>query len=123
LILDNDPAAASVTTHGLSRALGDTAEILAVNSADEAWAECQERPVSLLIVDPILAHQQISNIVGLVRNKFPRTEVLVLASHDTPRVRRAMRALGVNHYLAKPIDLPSITAEVRALLARHNEVH
>ena len=40
----------------------------------------------------------------------------MLTAYDTPRLRTQMRALGVEHYLAKPVDLRDLGHEVGLLM-------
>jgi len=46
----------------------------------------------------------------------PEVPVLVLTAYDTPRLRTQMRALGVQHYLAKPVDLQDLGKSVRSVV-------
>jgi DNA-binding response OmpR family regulator len=115
LIFDADPAAALVTQHGLQR-LQPGAEVTSVPSAGEAWLYCLHQPVDLLIIDPTPASSASSGLIKALRAERPNTAVLVLTAYDTPRLRAQMRALGVDHYLAKPLDLHDLGHEVGLLM-------
>jgi two-component system, OmpR family, response regulator len=117
LILDNDPAAALVTQHGLQR-LQPGSEVTTASSAGEAWLSCLHQPVDLLIIDPNPANSSSSALIKAVRTDRPYTDVLVLTAYDTPRLRAQMRALGVAHYLAKPIDLRELERTVAMLIGQ-----
>lgn len=116
LVLDGDVSAAHVTQYGLRHAFGDLVYVTLAATAAAAYEICATQVVHLAIIDPAGSHHELHGLVQHLRREQPSIEVLVLASYDTPRVRRDMRALGVNHYLAKPVDLPTLTAEVRLLL-------
>jgi two-component system, OmpR family, response regulator len=115
LIFDSDPAAALVTQHGLQR-LQPGSEVTTATSAGDAWLSCLHQPVDLLIIDPSPANSASSALIKALRADRPNTEVLVLTAYDTPRLRTQMRALGVEHYLAKPVDLRELGHEVGLLM-------
>ena len=115
LIFDSDPAAALVTQHGLQRMQPST-EVTTATSAGDAWLSCLHQPVDLLIIDPSPANTASSALIKALRVDRPGTEVLVLTAHDTPRLRVQMRTLGVEHYLAKPVDLRELGHEVELLM-------
>ena len=115
LILDNDPAAALVTKHGLLRLQPGT-EVTTATSAGDAWLSCLHQAVDLLIIDPSPANSAAAALIKALRADRPNTDVLVLTAYDTPRLRTQMRALGVEHYLAKPVDLRELGHEVGLLM-------
>ena len=118
LIFDSDPAAALVTQHGLQR-LQPGAEVTTVPSAGEAWLHCLHDRVDLLIIDPTPANSAAAGLIKALRAERPNTVVLVLTAYDTPRLRSQMRMLGVDHYLAKPLDLRELGREVGLLIEQH----
>jgi DNA-binding response OmpR family regulator len=115
LIFDGDPAAALVTQHGLQR-LQPNSEVLTATSAGDAWLSCLHQSIDLLIIDPSPANSASSALIKALRTDRPDTDVLVLTAYDTPRLRAQMRALGVVHYLAKPVDLRELGHEVGLLI-------
>ncbi len=115
LIFDSDPAAALVTQHGLQRLQPGT-EVTTATSAGDAWLSCLHQSVDLLIIDPSPANSAASALIKALRTDRPNTDVLVLTAYDTPRLRTQMRALGVEHYLAKPVDLRELAHEVGLLM-------
>jgi CheY-like chemotaxis protein len=44
--------------------------------------------------------------------------MLVLTAYDSPLLRSQMRSLGVQNYLAKPVDLLDLEQVVRDILAK-----
>lgn len=115
LICDGDSAAALVTQYGLQRLQPD-AQVTTATSAGDAWLSCTHQSVDLLIIDPNPANGAASALIKALRSDRPDTDVLVLTAHDTPRLRAQMRALGVTHYLAKPVDLRELGCEVARLI-------
>ena len=122
LIFDGDPAAALVTQHGLQR-LQPNSEVSTATSAGDAWLSCLHQSVDLLIIDPSPANSASAALIKALRTDRPDTDVLVLTAYDTPRLRTQMRALGVVHYLAKPVDLRELGHEVGLLIEQRAGAH
>jgi|SRR3954447_1774153 two-component system OmpR family response regulator len=122
LIVDSDPAAALVTQHGLQRLQPGT-EVTTAISAGAAWLSCLHDSVDLLIIDPNPANSASSALIKALRADRPNTDVLVLTAYDTPRLRAQMRALGVSHYLAKPVDLRELGQQVGLLMEQRTGTH
>lgn len=117
LIVDGDPMAALVTQHGLQRLVAQDAEIEVAASPDAARARCQGDQIDLLIIDPSSESSAATMLLKDLQRTHPTMAVLVLTAYDTPRLRSQMRSLGVQHYLAKPVELHDLGAAVRALVA------
>lgn len=115
-IVDSDPTAALVTQRGLQILLNADAEVTVAPSPDAAWLHCMENAVDLLIVDPNPQSRAATSLVRALRAYRPQIPVLVLTAYDTPRLRSQMQTLGVQHYLAKPIDLLDLKQVVREAL-------
>ncbi|MEP7189392.1 MAG: response regulator [Roseiflexaceae bacterium] len=122
LIFDGDPTAALVTQHGLQR-LQPNSEVSIATSAGDAWLSCLHQSVDLLIIDPSPANSASSALIKALRTDRPDTDVMVLTAYDTPRLRAQMRALGVVHYLAKPVDLRELGHEVALLMEQRAGAH
>ncbi|HNP70515.1 MAG TPA: response regulator [Kouleothrix sp.] len=119
LIVDNDPAAAMVTQHGLQRLFVSDAEVEIAASPLQAWARCQDTPVDLVVVDPSTENSPANALVKDLHAFYPEIPVVVLTAYDTPRLRSQMRSLGVRHYLAKPVELQDLGISARVALSEH----
>ncbi len=115
-IVDNDPTAALVTQRGLQFLLDSEAEVSVAPSADAAWLRCLSEEVDLLIIDPNPQSRDTTSLVKALRAYRPNLPVLVLTAYDTPRLRSQMQMLGVQHYVAKPVDLQHLNEVVRLAL-------
>jgi two-component system, OmpR family, response regulator len=115
LIVDNDPTAALVTQGGLQRFLGAEVTVTIAPSPGAARLRCLSGGVELLIVDP---NPQSHALIKTLHDERPDVPVFVLTAYDTPRLRTQMRALGVQDYLAKPVDLRNLVQSVRVVLSR-----
>src|SRR6266487_5344938 len=118
LIVDSDPSAALVTQGGLERFLGPEVAVTIAPSPGAAWLRCLRDGVELLIVDPSPQSQAAALLIKALHDQRPNVSVFVLTAYDTPRLRTQMRALGVQDYLAKPVDLLNLVQSVRVALSR-----
>lgn len=116
LIVDGDAAAALVTQRGLQRLLSTTAEVEIAPSPGAAWLRCLHEQVDLLIVDPNAESGAASALIKALHTDRPDVPVLVLTAYDTPRLRAQVRALGIQNYLAKPVDLEDLGRVVRTVV-------
>lgn len=116
LVLDKDSAAASVTRLGLLRVLGDQTNVTITDTPAQAQQEYQQQPYDLLIIDPAPINGQAIALLQQLLSGATNIGVLVLTSRDTPRLRRSMSGIGVQHYLAKPVDVPTLADEALAAL-------
>lgn len=115
-IVDGDPAAALVTQRGLQILLDTEADITVATSPNAAWLRCLNEEVDLVIIDPSPQSREATSLLEALRAYRPQLPVLVLTAYDSPRLRAQMRRLGVQHYLAKPIDLLALKQAVRTAL-------
>lgn len=116
-IVDDDPTAALITQRGLQTLLGDQFTVTVAPSPNAAWLACAEDKVDLLIVDPSPHVSGVLALVRAVRTLRPNIPVLVLTAYDTPGLRAKMRELGVEKYVAKPVDLYDLLPVVTSALA------
>jgi two-component system, OmpR family, response regulator len=117
LIVDGDPTAALVTQRGLQRLLNTVADIEVAATPGAAWLRCLRDHIDLVIVDPIAESGAASALIKALHSDLPDISVMVLTAYDTPRLRTQMRTLGVQDYLAKPVDLEDLGRAVRAVMS------
>ncbi|NTU83329.1 MAG: response regulator [Chloroflexales bacterium] len=116
-IFDDDPAAALITQRGLQTLLGDRFSVVVDPTPNAAWLACASGNVDLLIVDPSPHTGGVMSLVRAVRAFRPYIPVLILTAYDTPGLRAKMRDLGVERYVAKPIELRELLPIVSTSLA------
>lgn len=122
IIVDHDPTVALVTQRGLQRILTCDATVEIAPSPADALTQCLREHVDLLIVDPNPESSPATALVKSLHANRPDIPVLVLTAYDTPRLRAQMRALGVRHYLAKPVELHDLGKLVSTAVGSHRVV-
>jgi DNA-binding NtrC family response regulator len=116
LILDHDSAAANVTSLGLKHAFGTNAQVIIAHSPKTARHVYATQPIDMVIIDPLALATEMLRLLTDLQQNYPEIILLVLTSYDTPRARRQLSDLGIQHYLAKPIDLATVLPTVNQLL-------
>lgn len=114
-ILDRDPTAALVTQLVLQSRLRSEASVTVAAFGPDRQYNTQDA-IDLLIVDPGAQNQAATRLIRMLRQDRPETPMLVLTAYDSPLLRHQMRELGVQHYLAKPVDLADLVEVVREAL-------
>ncbi|WP_129673646.1 response regulator transcription factor [Candidatus Chloroploca sp. Khr17] len=115
-IVDDDPAAALITQRGLQTMLGERFSVWVAPSPNAAWLSCAMGNVDLLIVDPNPHTNGALSLIRVAQAFRPDIPVLVLTAYDTPGLRARMRELGVDRYVAKPIELRELVPIVKAIM-------
>jgi DNA-binding response OmpR family regulator len=124
LIVDSDPSAALITQLGLRARLQSEAIEVTIATAPSLDREYTiNNNVDLLIVDPGFQSQAAINLVRTLKTDCPQTPLVVLTAYDSPLLRAQMRSLGVQGYLAKPIDLLDLERVVRRVLETSTPDH
>lgn len=116
-IVDGDPAAALITQRGLQRLLNGHISVTIDQTPNAAWMACASSRVDLLIVDPGRCSGGVLRLLHAVRAFRPSIPILILASYDTPGLRARIHSLGIEHYVAKPVELPELLSNVSQALA------
>lgn len=116
-IYDDDPSAALITQRGLQTLLGERFSVVVAATPNAAWLACASGNVDLLIVDPSPRGNGVNSLLRAVKAYRPQIPVLVLTAYDTPGLRAKMRELGVERYVAKPIELRELLPIVTAMIA------
>ncbi len=116
-ILDDDPTAALITQRGLQTLLDKRYSVVVDPSPNVAWMACANNTVDLLIVDPSPHVGAVLPLLRAVRSFRPSIPILVLTAYDTHGLRAKIRDLGIDRYVAKPVDLQELLPVVKAALA------
>lgn len=78
-----------------------------------------ERTIRLVVVDDeALAESERGWFIDHIHRRSPDALVVYLASRHSPELERAIRAHGVLHYTAKPVETDRLTQVLRGIAAR-----
>jgi DNA-binding response OmpR family regulator len=126
LIAEDDPVAAEILKDALE-SFGH--QVLATTDGISAWAEFDREPVRLIISDWMMPGKDGLSLCENVRGraKTPYTYFILLTSRETkPENYDLATAAGVDDFLTKPLDRPTIRMRLRVaerILRFTTEIH
>ena len=89
-------------------------EIDEASSGAEALSEFREKSPFLVFMDIRLPDRNGLEITRAIKNRSPKTEVVILTSHDMPEYREAALRSGASYFLTKgsvrPVEITSLVA-------------
>lgn len=114
LVEDDIPLA-----EALAEALSDQRYVVdVVNDGELAKTQLQVLEYDLLILDVMLPKLSGVNLCQQLRSQGYTTPILMVTARDTSDDKVIGLDAGADDYLVKPIDLPELSARIRALLRR-----
>jgi DNA-binding NtrC family response regulator len=118
LLIVDDEEAIVVTMKEYFETYGHEVDV--ARGREEAEAFLLAGPYSLMIADlrlhPVREAEGL-DLLALVRERFPRTRVVLFTGYATPEVVSEARRLGADAFLQKPQALSDVARVVFALLA------
>ena len=102
LVVDDDERVRASVSRALS---GEHTQVRTAESAEQAISVLAETPADVVITDLRLPGMDGIDLLRLVRQRMPGTEVVMITAYeDLPTVAAAMGA-GAAEFLVKPLDL------------------
>ena len=117
LIVDPDASAAQVTD-AIVRRVTPGATVTVAPDPERGWLSLLRHRPDVLIIDPAPYNPASARLIQLVKEGFPTSCVIVLASAPTAPLRRRMLLLGADAYLEKPVPLPLLAERLGDLIQR-----
>jgi DNA-binding NtrC family response regulator len=82
-------------------------------SAFEALEKLQKATFDVLVLDLKLPGMSGTDLLKIIRAKFPDMPVLMITGHGSPLQKPNERPEGIFDFLAKPISLDALIAKIR----------
>jgi DNA-binding response OmpR family regulator len=119
LLVDDEPAIVTVVRERLER---DGFSVRAVASGEEALAKTELAPPDLVVLDLMLPGIDGLEVLRSLRGQGSMVPVVVLSAKDEDVDKIVGLELGADDYLVKPFNPRELTARIRAVLRRRQEV-
>ena len=119
LVVDDEPAIVTVVRERLER---DGFSVRAVASGEEALAKTQLDPPDLVVLDLMLPGIDGLEVLRSLRGQGSTVPVVVLSAKDEDVDKIVGLELGADDYLVKPFNPRELTARIRAVLRRRQEL-
>src|SRR5574341_1568982 len=120
LVMDDDPAVASVLKRGLSY---EGYAIESVATGEEGLAIAREQPPDLVIPDIMMRGIGGPEVLRRLRTAGEPIPVLMLTAKDAPQDEVQGLEQGADDYVVKPFTFEVLLARIRALLRRYETEH
>ncbi|MBI4572227.1 MAG: response regulator [candidate division NC10 bacterium] len=115
LLVDDEPTILLGLSHVLRRA---GAEVITCLGRDEAEEAILNQTFDLALLDVRLSGSEARaglDLLTLLKQRSPRTHVIVMTAFGTDEIRREAMARGASHYCDKPINLEHLMGLLRNL--------
>jgi len=115
LVVDDDPAVASVLRRGLAY---EGYRVDTAGNGTDALRLALERPPSLVVLDIMMPGMDGLEVCRRLRAADQSLPILFLTAKDAPKDQVIGLETGADDYVTKPFDLDVLLARVKALLRR-----
>lgn len=115
LIVDDEPTILLGLSHLLRRT---GAHVTPCLGRDEAEVAIRSQVFELALLDVRLSGSEAHaglDLLTMLKQRSPRTHVIVMTAYGSDEVRREAMARGASHYYDKPINLDHLLGLVREL--------
>lgn len=106
---------------GLLKQLGHTGMV--VNDGEKALKCLEKIKVDVVLMDVMMPNMDGLQALAAIRAKEAVTgahlPIIMATAHDEPGEAARYRKVGADGYLAKPLDLDRLQAEIRRVLSPH----
>jgi DNA-binding NtrC family response regulator len=115
LLVDDEPTILLGLSHLLRRS---GAEVTPCLGRDEAMDAIRKQVFDLALLDVRLSGTEMTaglDLLALLKERSPKTYVIVMTAFGTDEIRREALARGASHYCDKPLNLDHLLGLVRGL--------
>jgi len=89
-----------------------------VGSADEAIAAMKLDPFEVLLVDIKMPVRDGIDLVREIKEKWPKTSILVMTGYATSETVRRSRIVGADEFIAKPFTPEELLEKICSILSK-----
>jgi DNA-binding NtrC family response regulator len=101
----------------VERSVGEACDVVALATGADACAQISLRSVPLAIVAEKLIDMEGVAVVATIKQRSPRTRIVLTSTNPTLAAEAAAWRSGINHYLKKPFALETIMEIVSETLS------
>ena len=117
VLIVEDNTVLRIALKGLLTARFPSLEIDEASSGAEAMSEFRKRAPFLIFMDIRLPDKSGLEVTRAIKESSPKTEIVILTSHDMPEYREAALHSGASHFMTKgDVKIGVITSLVASAL-------
>ena len=91
-------------------------EVVTAASGEEATEKLTKEQYDLVITDISMPGMSGLELLGLIKEKFPRTEVIIMTAYGSQEKREEAMRIGAKYYVEKPFEIKEIKQLVMNIL-------
>jgi DNA-binding NarL/FixJ family response regulator len=115
----------ALVREGLREILQTQADMRVVGEAADSSttvALAAEQQPDIVLLDIEIPGCEVTTTVGQIRDRSPRSQVIILSMYEGPQLVQALLAAGVRGYLLKSIHWQELVVAIRAIRADNDRV-
>lgn len=121
LIVDDEEDLTWSISRGLSRDK-NAWEVVCANSGYHALQMLSQQPVDLLVTDLRMPGIDGFRLLREVRDRYPKTRVIVMTAHGSQEVKEYLDAGGMRGYIEKPFEINELRRLIYDCLRKNGAV-
>jgi YesN/AraC family two-component response regulator len=83
------------------------------HNGKEALRVLETVEVDLMVTDLVMPEMDGFELIGIMKKDYPSVPVIVISAYLDNEVESGLRALGIDHYLEKPLDFEELTSAIK----------
>jgi two-component system copper resistance phosphate regulon response regulator CusR len=119
LVIEDEPKVASFIKQGLEE---QSVSVAIADDGNRGYAMAKSQDFDVIIMDVMLPHMNGFDLCKALRSDGMLTPVLMLTALNTTDEKVKGFDCGADDYLVKPFDFKELTARIKALKKRKNEI-
>jgi YesN/AraC family two-component response regulator len=88
--------------------------VITAHNGEEALRVLGMIAVDLVVTDLVMPVMDGFELISTMKNDYPWIPVIVISAHLDHEAESRLRALGIAHYLEKPLDFDEISSAIKS---------
>ncbi len=118
LIVDDDASMTRLVAATLNRCMSDSLDITSTIEPAHVWGLAASGSVDICVTDMNMPAINGFKLLKQLKELNPLTQVIFLTAHPTVEAARSALAMGVDDFLAKPLDIDQLCTSLRFMADR-----
>ena len=85
----------------------------------DAVKQCEALRPDVVVIDVTMPGLNGLEVTRLIKNKFPKTQIIIVTQHDSSQIRAAAREAGASHLITKSAVGSELVSAIKGL-ANHS---
>ncbi|MGE5238758.1 MAG: response regulator [Chloroflexota bacterium] len=113
LIVDDEEGFLRSLAEGLNASCSDKFRVLTAHNGEEALRVLELTDISLVVTDLLMPCLDGYGLLGQIKLQWPWIPIIVMSAHLDHEAESRLKAMGVSHFLEKPLDFDHVATSIR----------